>query len=73
MQKRTGLILALAIIIIAAVSLWLILAPEPSTVAEPTAEEPAQESQAPTAEEEIPEEFQDNLNGAFEDLEAIES
>lgn len=73
MQKRIGLIFAMAIVIIAAVSLWLVLAPEPPTVDEPTTEEPAEETQEPSAEGEIPEEFQDNLDEAFEDLEAIES
>lgn len=71
MQKCTGLILALAIVIIAALSLWLVLTPKPSTVAELPVEETAQETQIPSAKGEVPEEFQDNLNGAFEDLEAI--
>lgn len=74
MQKRTGLIIALAVIAIAALMAWLIT--KPSIIEEPIGErvtEEAKETVEESSAEEIPEEFQDNLDKAFEDLDTIDS
>jgi FtsZ-interacting cell division protein ZipA len=71
MTTRTWIILGgVVLLTLIVVGFWTMRSPEPLTNEEPVVEEP---TSSQVEDEEISEEFQDNLDDAFTDLELIES